>query len=95
MVKSTNKLHLKINQDTKKFQSNGTKGYSRNDCTLPQDRKLIVFNMVVVKQTLTTTTHLDRVEIKNCWWLVIKVFGVLGWSTIISGLALSKKNTFF
>ena len=53
--------------------------------------KLIIFNMVVVKQTLTITTHFERVEIKNCWWLVIKVFAVLGWGTIISGVALNKQ----
>ena len=53
-------------------------GYSRNDCILLQDSKSIVFNMVVEKQTLTITTYLERLEIKNCWWLVIKVFAVLG-----------------
>ena len=50
--------------------------------------KIIVFNIVFVKQTLTITTYLERVEIKNCWWFVIKVFAILGWGTIISGIAL-------
>ena len=68
---------------------NSNEGYSRNDCTLPQDGKLIVFNMVVVKQPLNITNHLERVEIINCWWLVIKVFAVLGCGTIISGIAPS------
>ena len=44
--------------------------------------------MVAVKQTLTITTHLDRVEIKNWWWLDITFFAILGWGTILSGIAL-------
>ena len=49
----------------------------------PRSANLIVFNMVAVKQTLTITTNLERVEIKNCWWLAVKVF-----ARIISGIAL-------
>ena len=48
----------------------------------------MVFNMVFVKQTLTITTYSEKVEIKNCWWLVIKEFAVLELGTIISGKAL-------
>ena len=46
-----------------------SKSYTRNDCTLPQDAKILVFNMVVVKQTLTITTPLEKVEIVGGWSL--------------------------